>query len=86
MRLKITHVPGCYALVVAEEFGTIGKDHVIQTAFYMWDDAAEKAEKFEQLVAFGNGVTEGFNLARRALQSASFSSTVEEIVAPEVAR
>ena len=79
MRMKIVHVPGCYSLVVAENFGTHRKDHVVQSAFYMPGDAAEKALKEELLRSFANGVTQGYNMARHALEPPYISWPIEEI-------
>lgn len=83
MRLKITHVTGCYSLVVAESFGNFRKDHVIQTSFYVPGDHAEKLMKLTQMRAFANGVIEGFDMARYALQHPYVANDIEEYVLPE---
>jgi hypothetical protein len=78
LKMKIVHVTGCFSLVDTD--GAVhGPGHVIQTAFYTPGDEADKSAKYEQLIAFGNGVTEGWTLARSAIGLPVFHTRVEEL-------
>jgi ribosomal protein S16 len=83
MRLKITHVTGCYALVVADSFGTFRKDHIVKHAFYDPKNDTEKEARLNEMRAYSHGISDGYDLARRALEGIHISSTVEEFSAKE---
>lgn len=75
LKLNIRHAPGCYSLVDTDGV-VLQPNGVIQTAYYVPGDDAEKAAKLEQLIAFSHGLIEGWNMARNALSSPRLDTTV----------
>lgn len=80
LKLKITHVPGCYSVMDVDGVVYMPK-HPVRNIFYAKDEKGAKESAYLEAYGYAVGVCDGWNIARNALGAAHVATHVEEVAA-----